>query len=64
MKITFLGTAGSIMTENKSFPSILINNDLLLDCGEACTQKLLKLKFINTIDTICISHLHGDHFSR
>ncbi|MFX1445843.1 MAG: MBL fold metallo-hydrolase [Promethearchaeota archaeon] len=63
MKITFLGTAGSIMTENKSFPSILINNDLLLDCGEGCTQKLLQLKSIDTINTICISHLHGDHFS-
>ena len=63
MKITFLGTAGSLMTENKSFPSILINNDLLLDCGEGCTQKLLQLKAIDTINTICISHLHGDHFS-
>lgn len=63
MKITFLGTAGSLMTENKSFPSILINNDLLLDCGEGCTQKLLQLKAINTINTICISHLHGDHYS-
>ena len=63
MKITFLGTAGSIMTENKSFPSILINKDLLLDCGEGCTQKLLQLKSINKINTICITHLHGDHFS-
>jgi len=63
MIITFLGTAGSYMTENKSFPSILINNDLLLDCGEGCTQKLLQLKSITTITTICLSHLHGDHFS-
>ena len=63
MKITFLGTTGSYMTENKSFPSILINDDLLLDCGEGCTQKLLQLKTINTITTICISHLHGDHIS-
>lgn len=63
MKITFLGTTGSLMTANKSFPSILINNDLLLDCGEGCTQKLLQLKSINTINTICITHLHGDHVS-
>jgi len=63
MKITFLGTAGSLMTENRSFPSILIDNDLLLDCGEGCTQKLLQLKAIDTINTICISHLHGDHIS-
>jgi ribonuclease Z len=63
MMITFLGTAGSIMTEKKSFPSILINEDLLLDCGEGCTQKLLQLKSIDKINTICITHLHGDHFS-
>jgi ribonuclease Z len=51
-----------MVSENKSFPSILINNDLLLDCGEGCTQKLVQLKSIDTINTICISHLHGDHF--
>ena len=26
-------------------------------------KKLLQLKSINTINTICISHWHGDHFS-
>ncbi len=63
MKITFLGTTGSLMTENRTFPSLLINNDLFLDCGEGCTQKLLRLKAIDTINIICITHLHGDHFS-
>lgn len=63
MKITFLGTTGSIMTANKSFPSILINNDLLLDCGEGATQKLIQVKSIDTINTICLTHLHGDHFT-
>lgn len=63
MKITFVGTAGGAMlTESRSAPSILINNDLLLDCGEGCTQKLLQLKSLDTINTICITHLHMDHY--
>jgi len=63
MKITFIGTAGgAMMTESRSAPSILINNDLLLDCGEGCTQKLLQLKTLDTINTICITHFHMDHY--
>jgi len=63
MKITFIGTAGGAMvTESRSSPSILINNDLLLDCGEGCTQKLLQLKTLDTINTICITHFHIDHY--
>jgi ribonuclease Z len=62
MKVTFIGTAGSLLAANKSYPSILINDDLLLDCGEGTTQKLLKIKSINNIKIICITHLHNDHF--
>ena len=62
MKITFLGTAGSILTAKKSFPSILIDKTLLLDCGEGTTQKLIKINSVDTIKTICLTHLHGDHF--
>jgi ribonuclease Z len=51
-----------MMTESRSAPSILINNDLLLDCGEGCTQKLLQLQTLDTINTICITHLHMDHY--
>ncbi len=62
MKITFLGTAGSLIAKNKGYPAILINDDLLLDCGEGTTQKLIQLDKINNIKTICITHLHNDHF--
>ena len=62
MKITFLGTAGSFMSSNRTSPSILINNDLLLDCGEGTTQKLLELNSIQHIKTVCLTHLHNDHF--
>jgi ribonuclease Z len=62
MKITFLGTAGSFISKERTYPSILIHDDLLLDCGEGTTQKLLKVEKIEKINTICISHLHNDHF--
>ncbi|TXT60635.1 MAG: Ribonuclease Z [Promethearchaeota archaeon] len=61
MKITFLGTSGSVLTKENSYPSILLNDDLLLDCGEGTTQKLLHLNSIDSIHTICFSHLHNDH---
>lgn len=38
MKITFIGTSGGFLGAEKSFPAILINDDLLLDCGEGTTQ--------------------------
>ena len=62
MELIFLGTAGSVMTKNWGFPSILINEDLLLDCGEGTTQKLLEINKIENLNTICITHLHADHF--
>ncbi|MHA1270778.1 MAG: MBL fold metallo-hydrolase [Candidatus Helarchaeota archaeon] len=62
MKITFLGTVGSALTKDLSYSSILINDDLLIDCGEGTTQKLIALNCINKIKMICISHLHNDHF--
>ncbi|MBD3230096.1 MAG: hypothetical protein GF329_18095 [Candidatus Lokiarchaeota archaeon] len=62
MKVTFIGTAGSALTAELSYSSILINDDLLLDCGEGTTQKLIKLGYINNLKIICITHLHNDHF--
>jgi ribonuclease Z len=59
--ITFIGTSGSILTKDYSYPSLLINHNLLLDCGEGTTQKLMELECIDEIKTICFSHLHNDH---
>jgi len=62
IKLTFLGTAGSIISSSRGFPAFLINDDLLLDCGEGTTQKLIQIDSIDTIRTICLTHLHLDHF--
>ncbi len=62
MKITFLGTSGGILTATRSYPSILIDRTLLLDCGDGTTQRLMQLNALSSVNTICLSHLHGDHF--
>ena len=62
MIIRFIGTSGSCLTATRTNPSILIDNDLLLDVGEGTTQKLLQLNVVEEIQTILISHLHVDHF--
>jgi len=61
MQLLFLGSAGSFMTASRSNPSILIDEDLLIDIGEGTTQKLLQLGSLKTIRKILISHLHVDH---
>jgi ribonuclease Z len=62
MQILFLGSAGSFVTASRSNPSILIDEDLLIDVGEGVTQKLLQFGSLKTIRKILISHLHVDHF--
>ena len=67
MKIRFLGTSASIPTIARTTSAILVDHDLLLDCGEGTTQKLLKLNPEDTclerIRTIAITHAHADHIS-
>jgi len=62
MKLTIIGSGGSIMSRSRSYPSYLINDEILLDCGEGTTQKLLQLNIIENINHICLTHLHNDHF--
>ncbi len=62
MQVRFLGTSGSSITASRSSPSILIDDDLLIDVGEGATQKLLQLGSLKKIRRILISHLHVDHF--
>lgn len=62
LRVTFLGTAGSMITKTRTNSAILIDEDLLIDCGEGTTQKLLSiLGDLSKIDNILISHGHADH---
>ncbi|WXG42414.1 MAG: MBL fold metallo-hydrolase [Candidatus Freyarchaeum deiterrae] len=62
--MTFLGTAGSMITKTRTNSAVLIDEDLLIDCGEGTTQKLLSiLGDLSKIDNILISHGHADHIN-
>ncbi len=60
MELKFIGT-GSIRAK-RTCSSILINNNILIDCGNGVYKKLINAD-INVLDikTIIITHLHGDH---
>jgi len=66
MELVFLGTGGSIPTAQRGLPSIALKLDgeiLLFDCAEGA-QRQMSLAHLSPmkIDSIFITHLHGDHF--
>ncbi len=63
--ITFLGTAGSLPTKERSLPSIALSHDgnlFLFDCGEGTQMQMMRYG-INPakLKAIFLSHIHGDH---
>ncbi|MGC8670075.1 MAG: ribonuclease Z [Candidatus Micrarchaeia archaeon] len=65
IKVTFLGTSGSMPSKTRNLPSISIEYNggiYLLDCGEGTQRQMLKYSLnISKIKAIFISHIHGDH---
>ena len=63
--VTLLGTAGSVPTQTRSLPAVLIkrqNEQLMFDCGEGAQRQMVKAKVGFHKETkIFISHMHGDH---
>ena len=66
MKVLFLGTSSGKPSKYRNVTSIAVimedSNYCLIDCGEATQHQLIKseLKF-NKLDSIFITHMHGDH---
>jgi len=65
IKLTFLGTAGSIPSARRNHTAILLNyneENILIDCGEG-TQRQFRKARMNPckVTRILISHWHGDH---
>lgn len=67
MKIKILGSAPGLPILGKSNSLIwlrIADKNVLLDCGEGASQKLLQNNLIkNSVDIVLISHLHPDHIS-
>lgn len=65
LDICLLGTSGMLPLPDRYLTSLLLRYDgkkILIDCGEGTqvTMKLLGWGY-KSIDTICITHFHGDH---
>ncbi len=66
MQLTFLGTAGSWPTKERSASAIALDLEhelLLLDCGEGTQRQLFQssVSFMR-VRRIFLTHFHGDHF--
>ena len=63
--MTFLGTAASVPTVERSLPAVLVqrgNEQFLFDCGEGAQRQIIKAKTgLHRKLKIFVSHMHGDH---
>ena len=63
--VVFLGTSGSVPTKDRAMPAVAIKYDgevLLFDCGEGVQRQMMLYSInINKINSIFITHMHGDH---
>jgi ribonuclease Z len=66
LRITFLGTSGSIPTVERGMPSLAIKYEselMLWDCGEGTQRQLMRYKVgYGSIDALYITHPHLDHY--
>jgi len=64
-EICFLGTGGSVATEERDNTSFLVNSDealILVDCPGSVIQKIRKLGFDpRKVNSILLTHIHPDH---
>ncbi|MEA3294223.1 MAG: ribonuclease Z [Euryarchaeota archaeon] len=66
LRVTFLGTSGSVPTPERNTSTILINRKselILFDCGEGAQQQMMRAKTgMGNLTSIFITHFHADHF--
>jgi ribonuclease Z len=66
LKLTVLGVGSASPQVDKNPSAFLLSIDneyILIDCGEGTQYRLLENAIkVSRIKTICISHLHGDHY--
>ncbi len=65
LRVTFLGTGGTLPTINRNPSAIMINREgeqTLFDCGEGTQQQMMRAKTGMKLVSIFITHFHADHF--
>ncbi len=63
--MVFLGTSGATPTVDRGSPATLIargGERILVDCGEGTQRQLMRSVGMARINTILLTHLHGDHY--
>lgn len=65
LRVTFLGTAGSVPTSKRNLPAVMVQRkgkQIMFDGGEAVQRQMIKAKTGFHKDMkIFVSHMHGDH---
>ncbi len=65
-RVTVLGSGGALPTAMRYCSAQVVNLDgfrMLIDCGEGTQNQIRRNRIkMQTLGTILISHLHGDHF--
>lgn len=65
LRVTFLGTGGSLPTPDRNPSAIMINREgelMLFDCGEGTQQQMMRAKTgMKALTSIFVTHFHADH---
>jgi len=64
LRLTFLGTAGSLPTTERNLSGLHVNRDgdqLLFDAGEGTQRQLMRYGAGFAVSDVFVTHLHGDH---
>ena len=68
MKLTFLGTSAGKPTRERNVSALALELDqdskwYLFDCGEGTQRQIMQSRLsLGRLETIFITHLHGDHY--
>jgi ribonuclease Z len=68
LQLTFLGTSAGKPTKERNVSAVGLEFDqdnkwYLFDCGEATQHQILRSRLsVGKLDTIFITHMHGDHY--
>lgn len=65
LQLLFLGTAGATPSVDRGSPATLLirgGERILVDCGEGTQRQLMRSAGLARIETILLTHLHGDHY--
>ena len=64
MRVTFLGTSGSVPTTVRNPSGVMVAREgerLLFDCGEGTQRQMMRYGTGFDVDHVFLTHLHGDH---